>query len=157
MNLFLLNLCLACLVAALVGVFSIDVFLSGFLLGFIALWLVRPFTARSAYFRTFCKALLYLFYVAWELLLSSLRVAWVIISPRPQITPGIVAVPLKLKSDGAIFLLANSITLTPGTLSLDVSADKKTLYVHGMFIQDPEDFRKEIRAGFEHKIAEFMK
>lgn len=135
--------------------FSAGVFASGFLAGYAALWILSRFTVYSAYFVTFPRVILYILNVVGELCLSGLRVAKVILSPRLDITPGIVAVPLRLKSDAAILILANSITLTPGTLSLQVSDDKKTLYVHGMFLKDPEAFRREITAGFERKIMEF--
>ena len=55
------------------------------------------------------------------------------LSPHPKIRPGIIGVPLDAKTDGEITLLACLITLTPGTLSLDVSDDRKTLYVHSMY------------------------
>ena len=54
-------------------------------------------------------------------------------------------------------MLANVITLTPGTLSLDVSEDRRTLYVHGMFVDDPEAFRREIKDGFERRIEELLR
>ncbi|HXV18928.1 MAG TPA: Na+/H+ antiporter subunit E, partial [Candidatus Omnitrophota bacterium] len=110
----------------------------------------------SRYFSTVPKVCLYALYVLWELVVSSLRVAWVVVSPSKSMKPGIVAVPLRLKHDYSIFVLANSITLTPGTLSLSVSKDKRTLFVHGMFIGDLDEFRKSIQNGFEKKIMEFM-
>ena len=54
--------------------------------------------------------------------------------------PGIVKIPLDLETDVEITLLASLITLTPGTLSLDVSKDKKVLYVHSMYVYDKADF-----------------
>jgi len=68
--------------------------------------------------------------------------------------PGIIGVPLDVTSDGEITMLANLITLTPGTLSLDVSADKKVLYVYSMYITNREDFIKGIKNGFEKRIIE---
>ena len=110
---------------------------------------------------------LFLFFV-WELVLSSLRVARdvllvsmisiglsVLMRAREasgRFRPGIVAVPLDLESDAGITLLACLVTLTPGTLSLDVSEDKKTLYVHAMRVDDPEAFRREIKDGFERRV-----
>jgi multisubunit Na+/H+ antiporter MnhE subunit len=63
-------------------------------------------------------------------------------------------VPLELERDSEIALLANLITLTPGTLSLDVSADRRTLYVHAMAVTSPDDLRREIQGGFERRILE---
>ena len=93
-----------------------------------------------------------LLFFLWELVLSSIRVAWDVLSPNPRFRPGIVGVPLDLESDAGIALLACLITLTPGTLSLDVSEDRRTLYVHAMRIDDAEAFRREIKDGFERRV-----
>ena len=75
-------------------------------------------------------------------------------TPKLHMTPGIVGVPLDIKSDAEITMLANLITLTPGTLSLDVSEDKKVLYVHSMYITNREDFINGIKNGFEKRIKQ---
>lgn len=71
--------------------------------------------------------------------------------------PGIVKVPLDAKSDIEITLLANLISLTPGTLSLDVSNDRKVLYVHAMYISDKEKFINDIKQGFERRLLEILR
>lgn len=81
----------------------------------------------------------------YELFVSSLRVAWDVVTPRHRSRPGILAVPLDAREPGEITILANFISLTPGSLSLDVSADRRTLFVHLMFIADPEAARTSIR------------
>ena len=68
-----------------------------------------------------------------------------------------MAVPLALDRDAEIALLANLITLTPGTLSLDVSPDRRTLYVHAMATTSPDDLRREIQQGFERRILEVFR
>ena len=93
----------------------------------------------------------------WELVKSNLRITWDILTPRHRMSPGVVAIPLDIKGNVAITLLANLITLTPGTLLLDVSDDKKYLYVHSMYIDDPAEFRKEIKEGFEQRVKELFK
>jgi len=65
-------------------------------------------------------------------------------------------VPLTIKSDLGITFLANMISLTPGTLSLDVSNDKKVLYVHSMYITDRDEFINGIKNGFEKRILEIL-
>lgn len=95
-------------------------------------------------------------YALWELVLSNLRVARAVLLPNRFMKPGIVAVPLDVRSDAEIFILANVITLTPGTISMDVSKDRKYLYVHGMFIEDRESFRRDIKQGFERMIREMF-
>jgi multicomponent Na+:H+ antiporter subunit E len=71
-----------------------------------------------------------------------------------ELKPGIFAYPLTVDRDFEITLLANLITLTPGTLSVDVSADRKTLFVHAIDCSEPEATRRDIATGFERKIME---
>jgi multicomponent Na+:H+ antiporter subunit E len=87
-----------------------------------------------------------------ELVLSALRVAWLVVQPKPRLHPGIIACPLTVTTDAQITLLANMITLTPGTLSIDVSDDRRTLYIHAIDVTDREALIGSIAAGFETKI-----
>ena len=87
-----------------------------------------------------------------ELILSALRVAWLAVQPRITIHPAIVAYPLTVTTDVQITLLANMITLTPGTLSVDVSDDRKWLYVHAIDIESKEALIGSIASGFETSI-----
>ena len=75
-------------------------------------------------------------------------------SSTTRIFPRIFAYPLKLDRDFEITLLANLITLTPGTLSVDVSEDRSILYVHAVDCSDPDSTRQDIANGFERKIME---
>ena len=77
-----------------------------------------------------------------------------VMSPRMEVKPGIFAYPLRVNRDFEITLLANLITLTPGTLSVDVSDDRRILYVHAIDCSDPDRLRQDIAAGFERKIME---
>lgn len=89
-----------------------------------------------------------------ELLLSGYRVARLVVTPRMDLQPGIFAYRMKVDRDFEITLLANLITLTPGTLSVDVSPDRGTLYVHAVDCSDPDQTRREIAEGFERRILE---
>jgi multicomponent Na+:H+ antiporter subunit E len=73
--------------------------------------------------------------------------------------PGVVAIPLDVQTDAEITLLANLITLTPGTLSLDVSTDRRVLYIHVMYIDndDVEAVRRKIKEGFERRVLEVLR
>jgi multicomponent Na+:H+ antiporter subunit E len=130
---------------------------TGFVFGYVVLWLVRPALGETGYFHKLPAAVGFVLYFLKELLVSNVRVAWDVITPAARHRPGVVAVPLDLKNDAAITLLANVVTLTPGTLSLDVSADRRTLFVHGMFVDDPETFRRDIKEGFERRIEELLR
>ena len=78
-------------------------------------------------------------------------------APGGRLRPAIVAVPLAVDRDAEIALLANLITLTPGTLSLDVSPDRRTLYVHAMATNALTYLRREIQEGFERRILEVFR
>jgi multicomponent Na+:H+ antiporter subunit E len=86
--------------------------------------------------------------------MANLRVTIDVLTPTHRMQPVIVAFPLDAKTDFEITLLANLITLTPGTLSLDVSEDKKVLYIHSMYVSDPDKFREQLKNGFERKLLE---
>lgn len=92
-----------------------------------------------------------------ELVVSALRVAWLVLLPRPRLRASIIAYPLTLTTDVQITLLANMITLTPGTLSVDVSADRKTLFIHVLDVADRERLVGHIAAGFETKVLEVLR
>lgn len=88
-----------------------------------------------------------------ELWLSSVSVARAAFTPRPKTRSAIVAVPIALRTDLGISLLANMVTLTPGTCSLHVGADRRTLYVHALDADDPQAVADEIKAVFERRVA----
>lgn len=92
-----------------------------------------------------------------EVVLANLRVARIVLTPRPRLRPGIVAVPLEPATDAQITVLANLITLTPGTLSVEVSEDRRTLFVHAIDVESPEAFRRETKQGFERAVAELWR
>lgn len=94
----------------------------------------------------------YLGLFVWKLVLANLDMARRVLSPRIPLNPGIVAVPTDLQSRIGILILANSITLTPGTLTLDV--EKETLYVHWIDVhgEGAEEARAEIAAPFERAL-----
>lgn len=78
----------------------------------------------------------------YEVVLANLRVAFDVLTLQHFMRPGIVAIPLEARTDLEIALLANLISLTPGTLSLDVSSDRKFLFVHAMYLSDPGSFKR---------------
>ncbi len=88
----------------------------------------------------------------WELVLANLKMARDVLMPLGRLRPAVVAVPLDLKTDWQITLLSILITLTPGTLSLDVSTDRKVLFIHAMHVTDAEEFRRQIKSGFERRV-----
>jgi multicomponent Na+:H+ antiporter subunit E len=129
-------------------------FLFGLVVAHLALRLSRGERARV---RKTGPALRFAAFFAKEVLVSALRVAVDVLAPRPRMRPAVVGVPLDVRTDGQITLLAILITLTPGTLALDVSPDRRTLLVHAMFADDAERVRREIKGGFERRILELAR
>lgn len=87
-----------------------------------------------------------------ELIKGAASVAWLAVQPTIRVQQRVVEFPITLASDAQITLLANLITLTPGTLSLDISDDRRTLYVHALDARSSELLIGDIAAGFETAI-----
>lgn len=155
MSLFLLNLVLALVWGAVTGSFAPGNLAFGFILGFSSLWLVRERVDRRSFYRP-ARILRLVWVFLRELFLSAYRVARNTLSPKMTFQPAIIALPLDITEDVEIMLLANMISLTPGTLSVDVSSDKSTLYIHAMDVDDPAEICREIKDGFEHLIKDAM-
>ncbi|MXN51354.1 Na+/H+ antiporter subunit E [Shinella sp. AETb1-6] len=139
---------------AVSGSFTIPNLLLGLAAGALSLWLIRghirPDGRRFRPLKVLSLAVLFI----KELALSAWKVAVLVASPKMALRPGIFAFPLTVDRDFEITLLANLITLTPGTLSVDVSEDRKVLYVHALDCSDPAGARRDIANGFERKIME---
>jgi multicomponent Na+:H+ antiporter subunit E len=94
----------------------------------------------------------------WQLLKSNLRLAYDVITPGYQMRPGVIAIPLEAKEDAEITLLANLITLTPGSLALDLSADRTILYIHVIYLDDDvETTRRDIKDRLERRVLEVLR
>jgi len=156
-NRFLSNIILTFIWVALTGTFTLSNYLFGFLLGFFILRMVTLGRSEAKYFRIVPKVIAFIFYFLYELVKANLQVAYEVMTPHYNMSPGIIKVPLDVETDLEITFLANLISLTPGTLSLDVSDDKKVLYVHAMYIKDREKFIQGIKNGFEKRILEILR
>ncbi|MDP2731949.1 MAG: Na+/H+ antiporter subunit E [Hoeflea sp.] len=154
MSLFLVNVLLALAWSAVTGSFSFLNFAFGFVLAIFALSLIREQVGSIGYFSRARRVISLLLLFIYELVLSSWKVAVMVMSPRMNLKPGIFAYPIRVDRDYEITMLANLITLTPGTLSVDVSEDRRFLYVHAIDASDPDATRRDIAEGFERKIME---
>jgi multicomponent Na+:H+ antiporter subunit E len=160
MNVFLWNLLLALIWTAMSGQFTLTNLLVGLVIGYGSLFLAQPVSGPSPYFMKVYRIAAFFLFFLWELLLANLRVAHDVITPRLRTRPGVVAIPLEAQTDVEITLLANLISMTPGTLSLDVSEDRCTLYLHAMFVDeqsDPEALQRHIKEGFERRLLEILR
>ncbi len=154
---FVINLALAVGWAALFSAFTLPSLATGFAVGYAILWVLSPIFADSRYCQKLFSLARLAIYFLRELLVSSLQVAWDVITPTHRSRPGIIAVPIEARTDLEITILANLVSLTPGTLSLDLSSDHKALYVHAMFVDDPESIRRDIKTGMEHRVLEALR
>jgi multicomponent Na+:H+ antiporter subunit E len=153
------NVLLALAWSALQGEFTLVTLATGYALGYvILLGLVRGgVLGRSTYVgKVHLVAGLGLFFL-WELVRANLRLAYDVATPRFHMKPGIIALPLDVTDDAEILLLAMLINLTPGSVALDVSDDRRTMYVHVMYISSPDDARTEIKRGFELRILRLFR
>ena len=122
--------------------------------GFLVLRLSQPFGLKSSYFSRFTAFVGLLGYFLYELVVCAARVTWDVITPTHLSDPDFVYVPLDVETDLEIALLANMVSLTPGSLSLDVTSDRKFLIVHSMFAPRHEKVIEEIKLGMEKRILE---
>lgn len=157
MNIFALNVALAVAWAALTGDISLPNLLVGFGLGSAALYVTRPlYPGCDRYFTRGSSWVRLILLFLWELVIGAVQVVVDVLTPQHRSRPGIIAVPLDTHREMAVLVLTNYISLTPGTLCLDVTDDCKTLYIHAMFADDPDEIRRSIKEGVERRVKEAM-
>ena len=146
MNLFALNLLVALVWSLVTGQLSATSLGTGFAVGFGVLWLLEPVHGDRQYHRRPWRLATFIGWYLLELLLSSVRVAVAVLSPIDHLRDGWVTVTLQSRRDTDIALLANLISLTPGTLSVDVADDKRFLYVHALLRRgdDVDELEREL-------------
>jgi multicomponent Na+:H+ antiporter subunit E len=157
MSSLLANLLLALTWGAMTGDFSLSNLAVGFVLGFVALYASQRVFGPSRYASRLGRVAAFVVFYVSELIMANVRVAVDVITPRHRAKPGVVAVPLDAETDAEITILANLITMTPGSLTLDVSDDRKVLYVHAMFVEDPDEFRRRLKDSFERRVLEMLR
>ncbi|WP_396613107.1 Na+/H+ antiporter subunit E [Haloferax sp. S1W] len=137
----------------------LEEFLIGLLVGMgIAFYFRRFYSDEASVTRSIRVApyaALYLLTFLWELLTANVDVARRTLSPSMPIEPGVVEVPLRVRTSLAITTIANSITLTPGTLTMDYAADTNTLYVHSIDGSDHEAILEPIRRWEDYALVIF--
>lgn len=137
--------------------FSAGMAVFGLILGIIipritAIW----WPDRPQGFRTF-KMIRYMGIVIYDIIIANIEVAWIILTKtNEQMRPAWVEVPLDLRTPEAITLLAGTITLTPGTVSADLSNKGNSLLVHALDAPDPDAVRDEIKRRYEARLMEIF-
>jgi|SRR5690606_31725646 len=154
---FLMNLLLAFTWVALTGVLFYSNFLFGFAVGFFLLWLMNRNESDQRYFNRVPKIIGFILYFLYEMVRANIQVAYDVITPKFFMTPGIVKYPLEARSDFEINMLSTFISLTPGTLIIDVSEDRKAIYIHAMYMHSKEQFIKQIKERVERRLLETIR
>ena len=154
---YVYNLSLMLVWVAITGEVSLSNLSIGFLLGYLVLVFAQTTDPRfSAYVRRLPKLVMFLLGFLKAMVLSNLRVAYDVVTPTHLMRPAIIRMPLDACTPGEITLLANLISLTPGTLSLDVSDQGDALFIHVMYLDDEAETLAELKA-FEARLLELMR
>ncbi|MEE1130522.1 MAG: Na+/H+ antiporter subunit E [Caryophanon sp.] len=150
----LLNVTVAFVWMFLVQNFSGQGFITGYVLGLIALIGMRRFFAGRLYVHRVWAAVKLCVLFMKELILANIAVLKVVLKPELDMQPAFFAYPTTLTEDWEIVLLSSLITLTPGTVVIHVSDDAKTLYIHAIDCNDVDEVIASIRDSFEKAILE---
>ena len=134
--------------------YTFTTFLVGYIIGIILLYVLRRFIPDAFYLNRVLKVIKLLLLFKKELILSNIDIVKLVYKPKLDVQPGIFALPTELKSNWEITLLANLISLTPGTLSIAVSEDYSKIYIHAMDIPDVVESINDIKETFEKAIME---
>lgn len=153
----LLNVFLAFIWMFLKNEFNGSTFIIGYALGLGIMFVFRHFFTSRFYLNRVYAVIRLILIFARELLLSNISVLKVVLKPKLDMKPGIFAFETVLTKDWEITILSNLITLTPGTLVVEVSEDNHVLYIHAMDIDDKEEAVNSIKFTFEKAIMEVSK
>lgn len=98
----------------------------------------------------------FVFYLL-DIILGAIRVAFDVVTPTKHSTPGVVKIPLKADTDFEISLLSNLITFSPGSMVIDVDPDRSHIYVHVMFLENKEQWKKDFKLKFESRVLRILR
>lgn len=157
MKMLIINIGLALIWALMTESFTFASILFGVVASYLVLWFLSPLVGGEAYFRKVPQCLRFALFILKELVVANLRIAWHIVTPSSFFKPGVLAVPLEPMSEVEVAVLANIVTLTPGSFTVDVSRDRSVLYVHMMDIDDIEAARQSIKDQYEKPLLEVLR
>lgn len=138
----------------MVNDFSLGHWLLGAFLGLALPLLCRNLLLSTPRIRRPGLLLRFIALVLYDIVVANLQVARLVLGPKARLQPGFVEIPLELTDDLAITILASVITLTPGTVSADLSDDRRMLLVHGLDVPDPQALAADIKARYEAPLKE---
>ncbi|HZW67131.1 MAG TPA: Na+/H+ antiporter subunit E [Pseudogracilibacillus sp.] len=134
--------------------YTFQSFLFGYIIGAALLFMLNRFFTERFYLYPIYKVIILLLIFIRELILSNIDIVKLVYRPKPDFEPGIFELPIEVTKDWEITLLANLITLTPGTLTVAISDDRKRFFIHAMHIDNKEESIDEIKNTFEKAIME---
>lgn len=151
---FLLNLAMAMVWELLFPEWTLAAFLVGYAIGAIILTIVYSREPKNFYLYRLYKAFILLLIFFKEVILSGLNVFRYAFMPLSRLKPGIIKMEVDFENEAELVLISNMITLTPGTMTLEISPDNKTIYIHALDCSDPEALIDSVRKTFEKPIKE---
>ncbi len=157
MRLFIGNVMLTFAWTLMIGEFSLSSLVVGFFFGYLLLWFIQPLIGGSGYFGKVRQVTRFGLFFISEMVRANLRVAWHVVTPSSFFKPGIIAMPLEPQSDFEATLLSNVLTLTPGSFAVDLSDDRRVLYVHVMDVDDPDQMRRQLKEQYEKPLLEVLR
>ncbi len=104
-----------------------------------------------------CYIVHFILYIIYEIILSSINLSILVLHLNNKMYPGIISIPLTIKNELGITMLANLISLTPGSLSIDISQDKKLLFLHTIFANQKLELSHSIKNKLEKPLIKFFK
>jgi len=146
------NLFLALVWAAVTGEFTTANLAFGFVLGFAVLWIAGDISGTGQYTGRVWAAVVLAVVFLMELTASNVQVAYDVLTPGLNAVPMVVGVDLEATGDIEVLLLAVLVTLTPGSVVVEITTDRKRMYVYGMYAGDPRTFRRQIKEVFERRV-----
>lgn len=152
----LMSLVLTVVWLLLVNGFSVAQLLLGAVLGVLIPYYTSDFWPERPRLRRPGLALRYLLRLLFDILVANFQVARLVLGPTRRLRPAFLRLPLELEDDFAIAVLASTITLTPGTVSADLSPDRRELLVHCLDSPDPQALARRLKARYEGLIGEML-
>jgi multicomponent K+:H+ antiporter subunit E len=141
----------------LVNEFSLGVLALGLILGILVPLYTTRFWSRPPQVASLPKAIAYFFLVLWDILVANVQVAyWILFWRNDRLQSRFFTVPLDIRTPEGIATLAGTITMTPGTLSADLSADGRALLIHGLHVPDVADTVATIKSRYEARLMEIF-
>lgn len=153
----LLTILLTLIWLLLVNRYSHNSFLFGLFLGIVIPFVTQPYWPNRPKLRNPLKIAEYILIVLWDIVIANITVARIVLfKPNADRTPEWITIPLDLKSPEAITVLAGTITMTPGTVTADLSSEGHSLLVHCLDAPDPDVVRDEIKQRYERRLKEIF-